>query len=117
MPVPNDTILVSALNPYSNYSFFIDVSFTKEPDDDGDKSKNYLWIGIVAIGVLMIIGLVIVFCRQRAAHDKMHHHHRVDLAESLITVEERNSTNLNRSSVDPGSVRGSVEPETTPARA
>ena len=31
---PNDTILVTALNPFSNYSFIIDVDFTKEDDKE-----------------------------------------------------------------------------------
>lgn len=84
MPVPNDTITVTALNPYSNYSFTIDVSFTKEPDDDS--KKNYLWIGIVAVGVVMVIGLIIAYCRQRQSAKTLQLHHRHELAETLITI-------------------------------
>jgi hypothetical protein len=31
---PNDTILVTAYNPYTNFTFTIDVNFQKDKDDD-----------------------------------------------------------------------------------
>jgi hypothetical protein len=109
MPVPNDTITVTAVNPYSNYSFTIDVNFTKEPDDDS--KKNYLWIGIVAVGVVMIIGLIVAYCRQSKTRKEQQLHHRHELAETLITIEDRISVNMNRSSVDPTTAKDKIEPE------
>lgn len=76
-PLLNDTVYISAINPYSNYTFAIDLTFEKDKDDD--KEKDYLWLGIIGIGVVMIIGLLIAYCKQRRSHDK-HHHHRHDLA-------------------------------------
>lgn len=112
-PLLNDTVYISAVNPYSNYTFAIDLTFEKDKDDD--KEKDYLWLGIIGIGVVMIIGLLIAYCKQRRSHDKHHHHHRHDLAETLITTNERESVNINRSSADPESARGSVEPDVTTA--
>lgn len=31
---PNDTILVTAYNPYTNFTFAIDVNFQKDKNDD-----------------------------------------------------------------------------------
>lgn len=72
---PNDTILVTALNPYTNYTFMIDVNFEKDKDDE--EAREILWIGIIVIGVFMIIGILIAFCRQERG--KGHHHLLPDL--------------------------------------
>ena len=58
---PTDTISVTALNPYTNFTFTIDVDFTK---DNIEEEKEILGIVIIGIGVIMLLGLLIVFCRQ-----------------------------------------------------
>ena len=63
---PNDTILVTALNPFSNYSFIIDVDFTKEEDKE-EEEREILGIVIIGIGVIMILGVLIAFCRQKGS--------------------------------------------------
>jgi hypothetical protein len=104
---PKDTIKITASNPYTNYSFVIDIDFHKDRNDDND--PEYLWIGIICIAGVMIIGIIIVFCRQSS--EKHHHHQPDDLKETLITQEpDRDQDGINRSSVDPGSIRGSIDP-------
>ena len=100
-----DTIYVTALNPYTNYTFMIDIDFTKDIDE---KKEEILWIAIIVIGFVMIIGILIAYCRQRRDHH--HHHQQEELRETLVTQEEEIGQNINRSSVDPHSIRGSVEP-------
>ncbi len=75
MTTPNDTITISAVNPYSNYSFMVDIDFWKDKDDDDKGGKNYLWVVIIGIAVFMIVGIVIAYVRQRLTRDSHHHHH------------------------------------------
>ena len=85
---PNDTILVTALNPYTNFTFLIDVNFNRDKDDDDDKPRELLWIGIIVIAVFMICGIIIAYCRQ--VKDEPRHLLSPELKETLITIDERN---------------------------
>ena len=60
--------MVNALNPFSNYSFTIDVNFTKEKDVE--KEEEILGFVIIGIGVLMILGVLIAFCRQKGSQQR-----------------------------------------------
>lgn len=62
----NSTVKVVAENIYSNFTFDIDLNFWKDKDDDDDKTKKeILWIGIIGIASVMIIGLLIAWCKQK----------------------------------------------------
>jgi hypothetical protein len=60
-------VQIVAENIYSNFTFDIDLSFWKDKDDDDDDKtkKEILWIGIIAIAAVMIIGLLIAWCKQK----------------------------------------------------
>jgi hypothetical protein len=103
--VENVTIL--ALNPYTNFTFFIELDFTKS--DDEALKEEILWILIVIIGAAMILGLIIVFARQSREQKTKVEQNKIE--EVLIVHDEfKNSyQDINRSSVDPDSVRDSQE--------
>jgi predicted histidine transporter YuiF (NhaC family) len=103
--VENVTIL--ALNPYTNFTFFIELDFTKS--DDEALKEEILWILIVIIGAAMILGLIIVFAKQSREHRTEVEQNKIE--EVLIVHDEfKNSyQDINRSSADPDSVRDSIE--------
>jgi hypothetical protein len=62
-----EEVQVTAQNPYTNFTFPVNLDFYKDKNDDEDEKKKeeILWIVIVAIGGIMIIGLIIAFARQQ----------------------------------------------------
>lgn len=89
-------------------------NFDKDDDDDDDKEHKteIIWIIILVIGFVVIVGLIFAWSRQNknsVSRDS------ATIKESLLTVEPEFKTNyINRSSVDPESVRGTVD-YTSPA--
>ena len=93
---------------YLNFTYDVELSFDK---GSLDTKTEIVWIVIIAIGLLMIVGLIVVWRRQSG--DKTES--RNSMQESLLTVEpEFKSAYINRSSVDPGSIRGTVDMEESP---
>lgn len=62
-----------------------------------------MWVIIMIIGFLMIIGLIVVWSRQKKTES------RDSIKDSLLTVASGYQDHINRSSVDPNSVRGTVD--------
>ena len=57
-----ELITLTANNPYTNYTFDIEVSFTKTHDST---EERVLWIVIVVVGAVMILGLLMACARQK----------------------------------------------------
>lgn len=97
---------ITALNVYSNYTFDIELNFEKD-QDDGEK-KSFLWIIIIVVASTMILGLLIAWVKQRKTHvEQVSEENK----QTLLTVEDEYKNNyidINRTSVDPGSVRDSI---------
>jgi NAD/NADP transhydrogenase beta subunit len=111
-------VRVTAQNPYTNYTFSVNLDFYKDKNDDEDEKKKeeILWILIVAIGGIMIIGLIIAFARQQR---RLKEEALQENKQTLLTVDDdfkNNYIDINRSSADPLSVRESVEPTITKER-
>jgi hypothetical protein len=73
-----------------------------------------LWILIVAIGGIMVVGLIIAYARQSKT---LREQAERESKETLLTVDDEfhnNYLGLNRSSMDPDSVRGSIDPTPVP---
>ncbi len=104
---PNETLHITALNVYSNYTFDINLNFWKENDDN--EKKSFLWIIIIVVASIMILGLITAWVKQRRSRvEQVSEENK----HSLLTVDDEfknNYIDINRTSVDPGSVRESIE--------
>ena len=69
----------------------------------------------MCIGAVMIIGLIVAFAKQQR---RLKEQAFEENKQTLLTVDDdykNNYINLNRSSADPESIRGSVDPAPTEA--
>lgn len=102
-----DTVNITAHNPYSNFSFVIELNYI---DEDEEKRESIIWIVIIVIAVVMIISLLVVYCKQRHTAKGFKSALRDQNQESLITVEDRYKDEyINRTSADPESIRGTID--------
>lgn len=100
--IESENITIIAENHYTNLSFIVELKFTQGATP---LETEIIWIIILVIGFIMIIGLVCVWSRQSKKTEV-----RDSIKESLLTVDAEFKANfINRSSVDPESVRGTVE--------
>lgn len=119
LSVAKEEVQIVALNPYTNFTFNVNLDFHKDKDDDDEEEKEkkkeeILWIAIVAIGAIMVIGLIIAFAKQSKT---LREQAERESKETLLTVDDEfhnNYLGLNRSSADPESVRGSIDPTPVP---
>jgi hypothetical protein len=111
-----EEVQVTAQNPYTNFTFAINLDFYKDKNDDEEEKKKeeILWLIIVGVGGIMIIGLIIAFARQQR---RLKEEALQENKQTLLTVDDdfkNNYIDINRSSADPMSIRGSVEPTSKP---
>lgn len=65
---------------------------------------------IIAIAAVMVVSLIVVYCKQKISAVKGKKSRKAQNQESLLTVEERYKDEyINRTSVDPESQRGTVD--------
>jgi heme/copper-type cytochrome/quinol oxidase subunit 2 len=57
-----DTVNITAHNPYGNYSFTIELKYI---DIDEEKREEIMWIVIVVLAVIIIIGIIVVYFKQK----------------------------------------------------
>jgi hypothetical protein len=110
---PQEEVTITALNPYTNFTFTVDLDFHKDKDEDEEEKEKereeILWIIIVAVGGFMIVGLVIAFAKQSR---KLRQEKLQENKQTILTVEDdfkNNYIDINRSSADPDSNRGSLD--------
>lgn len=112
LPKTQEEVQITAQNPFTNYTFSINLDFYKDPEEE--KKEEILWLIIVGVGAIMIIGLIVAFAKQQR---RLKEETLQENKQTLLTVDDdfkNNYIDINRSSVDPNSVRGSVEPSTQP---
>ena len=102
-----EVITLTAGNPYTNYTFDIEILFTKTHDD---VEERVLWIVIVAVGGFMLLGLVVAYARQNKRLARMKQEEEDEKRQTLLTGQETivsSADEINRTSADPSSVRAS----------
>ena len=113
LDIAQEEVQIVAMNPYTNFTFQVNLDFHKDKDDDEDdeqkKREEILWIAIIAIAAIMIVGLIIAWAKQsKTLREQALRQNK----ETLLTVDDEfhnNYLGLNRSSLDPQSVRESIE--------
>lgn len=103
-----DTVNITAHNPYGNYSFTIELQYI---DEDEELREEIMWIVIIALAVVIIIGLIVVYIKQKRSVKTLKTTKTAikDGNQQSLLTDQYQDEYINRTSVDPNSIRGTID--------